>query len=144
MGVYHLRPELLLLAELNHRNNLAVPITLEMVTFGVPEDYPLGNTNTRVWIGAVPDNEYYRSGTYLYYNRWELSRLLSGLVVPGQPSDYATTVDVATRLAEDYRLPLQARDIDDVPLDGQSVVTLHARSDSLGFRGTVELSFRQA
>lgn len=91
--------------------NLANPelqytLQLEDVRFSNPELYLQGACNSRIQIIARDGNVRFKNAGYVFYNRRRLDRFLTGIRVPGKPSDYNFTTEVVEALRDQYRLPL--------------------------------------
>jgi hypothetical protein len=122
-----------LVDELNRTNVFTAPLTVDDVTFGVPEVFLQNLCNSRVLLTAKPDSVHSTGSRYVFYNRLRLSEYLLGLKMPGKPGDYSGTKAAAKAMSALYGLPFDDSDISEqFPLSG-TTVTLQPRNDCIGF-----------
>lgn len=130
--LYFEHPKNALVRAINANNKLNPPLKVASVTFGNPEVWIQGSTNTRVQITAA-DNDYTGSDTH-YYNRVRIYDHFAGHVIPGKASDYATVRDALVAFYNKYHLPYDPDDIVSYTLAaGATSVTLQGRNTSLMF-----------
>jgi hypothetical protein len=125
-------PKSALVRAINAGNNLSPPLDISRVTFGSPEVWLQGSTNTRISL-SVNDNDYTGSDTH-YYNRVRIYDHFAGHALPGVASDYATLRDALVAFYDKYHLPYDPNDIVSYTLTpGATTATLQGRTSSLMF-----------
>lgn len=137
-----------ILAELNRQNSfIHTPLTPEMIEIIDPVVFSSNNnqTNTRATLIARSDEvpvQYFEQQTLIYYNRLQLSRILFGLEIPGQASDYTNSREVTEALRDVYLVPISP--LDDIALtlvDGTQSMTLFTLTSSIGYYGSAVVPF---
>jgi len=127
-----------------------VTLVESQYTFSAPTPYtdPSGQTNTQLTITAIQPDSPYQGSTPVYYKRLNLADLANLLPQPIQGHDWVTVADFWAVLNNNFGLNFVAGDLNDsdalvIAGDGSGSVTLTAQANSMGWVGSVTLSFVQ-
>jgi hypothetical protein len=125
-------PKDALVRAINANSSMKPPLKVADVTFGNPEVWLQGTTNTRILVTAS-GNDYTGSDTH-YYNRVRIYDHFAGHALPGKAADYPTLRDALVAFYGKYSLPYDPDDIVSYALVPGSVsATLQGRNNSLMF-----------
>ena len=125
-------PKDALVRALNANNALVPPLKATEVTFGSPEVWLQGVTNTRILVTST-GNDYSGSDTH-YYSRVRIYDHFAGHVIPGKASDYPTVRDAIVAFYNKYQLPYDPDDLVSGAVSPvATTVTLQGRTSSLMF-----------
>lgn len=125
-------PKDALVRALNSNSAIRPPLKVGEVTFGNPEVWIQGSTNTRILVSAN-GNDYIGSDTH-YYNRVRIYDHFAGHVLPGKAADYATLRDAMVAFYNKYSLPYDPDDIVSYAMSPvATTATLQGRTTSLMF-----------
>ncbi len=128
--------------------NIEYPLTRDNAEIVDPQITPDGAFNTRGMLRGKPVSQtnpnprFSLDEVQIRWNRFNLSRYLKGIVIPGNGSDYETTHDVLEALVGRYKLPMEITDINlFIVSDSASTVEIRARNDSVGYYGYAIVPF---
>jgi len=130
--LYFESPKNALVRAINANNHLQPPLNPASVTFGQPETWIQGATNTRVQVQAA-DNDYTGGFTH-YYNRVRIYDQFAGHLIPGKATDYKTLREAVAAFYKQYQLPYDVADLIDYALTPTATsVSIQALNSSLMF-----------
>lgn len=140
-------PQHRILAALNAANPL-FPIDLNpnMVEIVNPQLF-LGSgglTNTRATLQAKVTSipvQHFTGSIYIYYNRLNLQRVLSGCIVPGRNTDYTTSHDIVEVLKSKYKVPIEVSDILPIITGDVEDILITADFTSVGYYSNITLPY---
>lgn len=125
-------PKNALVRAMNANNQLSPPLDVSKVTFGNPEVWIQGSTNSRVLV-TTSDANYTGSDTH-YFNRVRIYDHFAGHKLPGKAADYSTLKEALIAFYSKYHLPYDPDDIVSYTLTpGAPTATLQGRNTSLMF-----------
>ena len=111
-----------LLQQFSLRNNIEPPVRPDDVIWTNLEIWLQNGNNTRVTIRSKPESNNFSGLQTIYFNRWRIEEVLTGITIPGKRDDYETVHDVIVVLRDKLTLPVDTTEFIDNPITGNTVV----------------------